>query len=69
MTRFDEIKEFDIDDLAWFIQTIIEDTEQGMITKLAEYGLDVSIVTLDPAIRHAKILGDLNVEVDDGSNT
>ena len=53
--------------MAWFIQTIIEDTEQNMLSKLAEYGLEVSVITLDPTIRHSQILRDL--EVDDGSDT
>jgi hypothetical protein len=69
MTRYDKIKEFSIDDLAWFIQTIIEDTEQNMLSKLSEYGLEVSLCTLDATIRHAKILGDLIVEVDDGADS
>jgi hypothetical protein len=64
MTRYEMLQTLSIDDLAWFIQTIIEETEQNMLSKLAEYGLEVSLVTLDSSIRHAKILADL--EADDG---
>lgn len=67
MTRYERIKNFDMDNMAWFIQTIIEDTEQQMLDKLATYGLDITFVAPSPDIRHAKVLADL--EVDDGSDT
>lgn len=69
MTRYDKIREFSPDDMAWFILTIIEDTEQNMLSKLAEYGLEVSLASLDSKLRHKKILLDLFVEDDDGTNT
>lgn len=69
MTRYDKIKTFDIDNMAWFLQTIIDDTENNMLNKLSEYGVDVSLATLDPQIRHAKMLADLLTEVDDGADT
>ena len=69
MTRAEKIQSFDLDNLAWFIQTIIEGTEQNMLNKLAEYGLEVSVVTLDPSIRHAQIIADLLKEDNDGSDT
>lgn len=64
MTRYEILQTLSIDDLAWFIQTIIEETEQNMLHKMSEYGVEVSLVTLDRDIRHAKILADL--EADDG---
>lgn len=67
MTRYDKIKTLAIDDMAWFIQAIIEDTEQNMLNKLSEYGLEVTLASLEPSIRHLKILRDL--EVDDGPDT
>lgn len=69
MTRYDKIREFSPDNMAWFILTIIEDTEQNMLSKLAEYGLEVSLASLDSKLRHEKILLDLFVEDDDGTNT
>lgn len=65
MTRYEQIKNFDVDNLTWFIQTIIDETEEGMLHKLAEYGIDVSIVSLEPSIRHMKIIADLLREVND----
>ena len=64
MTRYDKIKTFDIDNMAWFIQTIIDTTEEEMLEKLATYGLEISHVTLAPEIRHAKIIADLEVDDD-----
>lgn len=64
MRRYDKIKDFDIDNMAWFVQTIIEQTEQEMLEKLSTYGLEVSLISLDPAIRHMKILADLEVDDD-----
>ena len=67
MTRYETVRNLSIEDMAWFILTIIEDTENNMLNKLAEYGLDISLCSLDQRIRVAKIVKDL--EVDDGSNT
>lgn len=64
MTRYDEIMKFNVDDLAWFILTLLEETEQNMLGKLAEYGVEVNLVTLDPNIRHCKIIDDLLKEVE-----
>lgn len=64
MTRYDKLTNMSIDDVAWFILTIIEDTEQNMLGKLAEYGLEVSLISLDPDVRHAKIMRDLEVDDD-----
>ena len=47
------------DAMAAFILTIIVDTENSMLEKLATYGLDVDIVRLDPIARQASILKDL----------
>lgn len=68
MTRYEKILTFDVDNMAWFIQTLLEETEDNMLNKLAEYGLEVSVVTLDKDIRHAKIINDL-LEEQDGSDT
>lgn len=64
MTRYDSIKTFSLDDMAWFIQTLLEETEDNMLNKLAEYGIEVSLVTLDRDVRHAKIIADLLEERD-----
>ena len=69
MNRYEQIKNFDIDNMAWFIQTILEETENNMLHKLSEYGLEVSLVTLDTEVRHAGILADLFKEVKDASDT
>jgi hypothetical protein len=64
-TRFDAIKEFDVNELAEFILTLIVDTENNMLNKLSEYGVEVTVVSLDPQIRHSQIVHDL-LEEDDG---
>lgn len=69
MTRYERIKSFSIDDMAWFILTILEDAEQGMLSKLAEYGLEVSMVTLEPELRKTKIVASLMMEENDGTDT
>ena len=69
MTRYEKIREFSPDDMARFILTLIEDTEQNMLSKLSEYGFDISLMSLDPNIRHEKILLDLFVEEDNGTTT
>ena len=68
MRRLDKIRQFSANEMADFILTLIVDTENNMLDKLATYGLDVSIASLDPAIRHAQIVKDL-LEDDDGSDT
>ena len=69
MTRYEKIKSLSIDDMAWFILTILEDTEQGMLSKLSEYGLEISMVTLNPEIRKIKIIESLMVVENDGTDT
>lgn len=69
MTRYEKIKSFSVDDMAWFILTILEDAEQGMLSKLAEYGLEVNMVTLEPELRRANIIASLMVEESDVANT
>lgn len=69
MTRYEKIKSLSIDDMAWFILAILEDAEQGMLSKLAEYGLDVSMVTLEPELRKTNIVASLMVEENDGTDT
>ena len=69
MTRYEKIKGFSVDDMAWFILTILEDAEQGMLNKLAEYGLEVSVVTLEPELRKANIIASLMVEESDATDT
>lgn len=64
MNRYEQIKNFSIDDLAWFIQTLLQTTEDNMLQKLSEYGVEVSVVSLEPSVRHASILADLLKEVD-----
>ena len=64
MTRYEKIKGFSVDDMAWFILTILEDAEQGMLNKLAEYGLEISVVTLEPELRKTKIVASLMEESD-----
>lgn len=68
MTRYEKIKGFSVDDMAWFILTILEDAEQGMLNKLAEYGLEISVVTLEPELRKTKIVASL-MEESDGADT
>lgn len=69
MTRYEKIKSFSIDDMAWFILTILEDAEHGMLNKLAEYGLEVSVVTLEPEVRKNNIIASLIVEESDATDT
>jgi hypothetical protein len=69
MTRYEKIKSLSIDDMAWFILAILEDAEQGMLSKLEEYGLEVSMVTLEPELRKTKIVASLMVEENDGTDT
>lgn len=69
MTRYEQIKNFDVDNMAWFIQTLLEETENNMLNRLSEYGLEVSMVTLDTSVRHASIIADLLKEVNNGPDT
>ena len=69
MTRYEKIKSLSVDDMAWFILTILEDAEQGMLNKLAEYGLEVSVVTLEPELRKNNIIASLMVEESDAADT
>ena len=59
MTKYDKIVSMQPDAMAAFILTIIVDTENSMLEKLATYGLDVDIVRLDPIVCQASILKDL----------
>ena len=59
MNKYNKIINMSPDDMAAFILTIIVDTENSMLQKLAPYGLDVDIVRLDPIVRKASILKDL----------
>ena len=68
MRRLDKIRQFSANEMADFILTLIEDTENNMLDKLATYGLEVSVVSLDPQIRHAQILKDL-LEDEDATDT
>ena len=68
MTRYEMVQTLSIDDLAWFIFTIIETTENQMLEKLATYGLDVNILSLDPQLRQKGIVNDLLKEVDNATN-
>lgn len=69
MTHYDKIQKLSPDDVAWLILTVIENTEQNMLNKLAEYGLEISLAHFDPNVRHKNILLDLLKEYDDGSDT
>ena len=69
MTRYEKIKSLSVDDMAGFILTVLEDAEQGMLNKLAEYGLEVSVVTLEPEFRKNNIIASLMVEESDAANT
>lgn len=59
MNKYNEIINMSPDDMADFILSVIVDTENSMLEKLATYGLDVDIVRLDPIVRQASILKDL----------
>ena len=59
MNKYNKIINMSPDAMAAFILTIIVDTENSMLEKLAIYGLDVDIVRLDPIVRQASILKDL----------
>ena len=63
MTRYEMIGQLSLDDLAWFIQTIIETTEQELLESLSRHGVDADLLTLAPEVRHRKIVSDLEVEM------
>ncbi len=69
MTRYEKIKNMSVEDLAWYSLTLIMDTEDQMLDKLATYGIDVDVIRLDPSVRHAVVVRDLLKEDDDGSDT
>ena len=64
MNTYEKLKEWPVEEVAWFVLTCITETENNMLNKLAEYGVEVSIVSLDPEIRHATLVRDLLKEID-----
>lgn len=69
MNTYEKLKEWPVEEVAWFMLTLIIDTEERMLNKLSEYGIDVSIVQIDPELRHAAMVRDLLMEGDDASDT
>lgn len=69
MTRYEKLQAMSVEDLAWYSLTLIIETEDQMLEKLAMYGLDIDIVRLDPQIRHAALVRDLMKEDDDAEDT
>ncbi|MBQ8807601.1 MAG: hypothetical protein IJZ68_14405 [Bacteroidaceae bacterium] len=56
MTVYEQILSMSPEDLAWFCLTIIETTEDEMLSRLAGQRIDLDIVRVDPELRHAGIL-------------
>lgn len=65
MILYQRIKDMSIDQLAQFITTLIDETEDKMLYKLAEYGIEASIARPAPEFRIANNLALLLSEVDD----
>lgn len=65
MKRYEKLQAMSVEDLARYSLTLIIETEDQMLEKLAMYGLDIDIVRLDPQIRHATLVRDLMKEDDD----
>jgi hypothetical protein len=65
MTRYDKIKDFELDDMATFIFGIIEGTEERILSSLSALGIDVSLCSLSTELRVAQIKRDLLEEDDD----
>lgn len=59
MNKYNKIINMSPDNMADFILSVIVDTENSMLEKLATYGIDVDIISLDPIVRKASILKDL----------
>lgn len=59
MNKYNKIVNMSPDDMADFILSVIVDTENSMLEKLATYGIDVDVISLDPIVRKASILKDL----------
>ena len=59
MNKYNKIINMSPDAMAAFILTIIVDAENSMLEKLATYGIDVDVISLDPIARQASILKDL----------
>lgn len=64
MTVFDKVTQSP-DTLAAFVTGIIQGTEERMLTKLDEYGIQASIVTPSEEVRTLDNLAMLLEEVDD----
>ena len=64
MTVFDKVTQSP-DTLAAFVTGIIRGTEERMLAKLDEYGIQASIVTPSEEVRTLDNLADLLQEVDD----
>ena len=68
MNTYRKIKElWGPEDIARFITTIIQETEDRMLYKLAEYGIEASIARLAFELRVFENLHMLMEEVDDGN--
>ena len=65
MNRYDEIKSYDVDQLAAFIYSTIATTEEVIVGQLSALGIDVSLCSLNEDVRIAKIKNDLLEEPDD----
>ena len=68
MNTYRKIKElWGPEDIAHFVTTLIQDTEDRMLYKLAEYGIEASIARLAFELRVFENLHMLMEEVDDGN--
>ena len=65
MSRYDEIKSYDVNTMAGFIYGIIATTEESIVGKLSALGIDVSLCSLSEDVRIANIKKDLLEESDD----
>lgn len=65
MTRYEQIKSWDVDNLATFIYDIIAETEEHMLGVISALGIEASLCSLSEDVRIANIKHDLLQEVDD----
>jgi hypothetical protein len=65
MTKLEQIKSFDDQQMAEFVYTLISETEERIIGQLAALGIEASLCSLDPSLQIESHRQLLLQEVDD----
>ena len=65
MTLYEKILTFNVDDMAIFIQEIVNSTEERLLQDVSKQGYEVSLVRIHPDVQFANNLKTLLTEFDD----